>query len=46
MELPATQGFKQLHERSAVMVAARKRRDYAGEWPMQSKYRSNAALRA
>lgn len=46
MELPATQGFRQLHERSAVMVAARKRRDYAGEWPMQSKYRSNASLRA
>jgi hypothetical protein len=46
VELPATQGFGSLHERSAVMVAARKRRDYGGEWPMQSKYRANAALRA
>lgn len=46
VELPPIQGFRNLHERSAVMVAARKRRDYAGEWPMQSKYRANSALRA
>lgn len=46
VELPATQGFRSLHERSAVMVAARKRREYRGEWPMQTKYRANAALRA
>jgi len=46
VELPVTQGFRTLHERSAVMVAAMKRRDYGGEWPMQSKYRANAALRA
>jgi hypothetical protein len=46
VELPATQGFRALPERSAVLVAARKRRDYGGEWPMQSKYRANAMLRA
>jgi len=46
IELPPKRGFQRLPELSAVMVAAQKRRDYGGEWPMQSKYRANAALRA
>lgn len=46
IELPATQGFAQLPERSAVLAVAHKLTNESSPWPMQTKYRNNAELRA
>lgn len=43
--LPATQGFRSLPERCALMVVAQRCNERAGVWPMQHKYLANPELK-